>query len=360
MGEDELRCVLPTLPDLQELGLYQVCEFRAGLSHYVRFPGNALPSLAQLRCLRMDAARVSDVDKLSCLSALRVLNMHNVMQGVVNNRQFLRLASGWTLPASLLDVCLSADGSCVVLLDPSVLSNAANLTRLQLANTTCECPAGVCDGGSLLSAVANMDQLVVLSLTNLHVQSCPPASPVYQALAHSSRLRRLVLNGEDNILSQDAWLHVLPPGRVLPSLQHLGVRGLQALSGEVVSRVVSCAPEVKELQLVLDSLDISLLHPLTALTGLTLSVLSEVAGVEAAAQAIAALSALRALHLVVWTVALDEDVVPGLPSTSTLLPLTSLTQLTSLRICGVLSWSAQYEVGVGVEGWRGWVCGWVE
>jgi hypothetical protein len=117
-----------------------------------------------------------------------------------------------------------------------------------------------------------LQQLTYLNL-ECSLEATAPAA-AYSALTASSKLKHLNVNR--CMLPTGVWQHVFPAGRQLPHLQELDVgyctvhtsEDLAAAAAPEGSRLVSCCPALRSLQMQQLQYSAELLAPLTGLSGL--------------------------------------------------------------------------------------------
>lgn len=249
------------------------------------------------------------------------------------------------------------------MLEPSILSSAVHLARIELDEAIVAAAAAASaprsssgdassssssgggrgevrdvsmkgGGAALLAAMASLPHLQELECSRCRLE-WPEPSADYKGLAASDKLRSLIVRGSGE-LPQLAWLFVFPHGRTLGCLRqlvlHSGHAGSRWGAGAVNALAQCCASGLQDVKLQLQGgMAAAALKQLTKLTRLDLSVYHSEGGsneLPASMESIAALSSLRSL-----SINLDRAV-----ENEVLLPLTELTQLTTCCI----SWPGNY------------------
>jgi hypothetical protein len=173
----------------------------------------------------------------------------------------------------------------------SMLSAAHHLTRLELMSCNVEPGAlagktqlqhlymrgpwrGAAAGFALLlSHLQHMQQLTSLCLDDRLTDELGDTVPAsaYSALTASSNLRELDIYS--CTLPADVWQHMFPAGRLLPHLHQLDLVSIKQPSGGAIpvpegSRLVSCCPALRVLDMGHLQYSAELLAPLQGLEGL--------------------------------------------------------------------------------------------
>lgn len=206
------------------------------------------------------------------------------------------------------------------------LGSLSQLQRLVLLQAK---PAGEQIGvGLLLGEVGQLQHLTHLDIYNCSDAAASPTA--YSALTASSSLQHLHLGGF--CLPKGAWAHMFPGHRQLPALRKIshyqrksglyhvgdGLRGTVRMTPAELAGLVSCAPNLQQLNFPCMRVSAAALQPLSELTQLTELVVSTVN--DAAAQAIASFPNLSVSK------AYGTITVYGLKA------LIQLTRLTSLKV----------------------------
>jgi hypothetical protein len=234
---------------------------------------------------------------------------------------------------------------------------ATGLTRLRLVavylTPTEAQQESMLGTAQLLQLLARLPVLQHLEL-NAITGDWPQQLSLYSALTASSSLQVLSLHTCKTPVG--AWAHVFPDGRQLPCLHTFVVLGMNdetdpdgdeeqqtyALGSDDISRLVSCAPALKQLHSTTRAgVSLAPLKSLTALTGLQIK-LQRDAGVPCVSPAVirselAASTQLQDLRVPVLsggqTIDLQGRPVP--PGPDLFLPLTALQHLTRLAVAEV-------------------------
>lgn len=253
------------LPRLAALSGLKDLELRAVSYVHPRglatVPCSAVSAL-QLTRLALCGAGVKDVHLVSRLTSLSVLCIDGTRGQPVHLAP--DIAPNCVLPASLVDIVLGSN----VVLAPSVLSAALQLTQLQLS-CSCVWQDVVGDAAAVLSALSRLQSLEVLNLDVGRVRVWPPTGPVFQALTASSRLRSLYLCGCTRIPTY-VW-YAFPPDRIMTSLTSLSLVEDDDGVGDdgLVTRIATCAPGLHDLDMSLGmGLSVTALTNLLSLTRL--------------------------------------------------------------------------------------------
>ena len=286
----------------------------AGLS------GATLPRLQHLTCLKVNELSTENLLQLSILANLQELHLATGWLG-----KNISEVSGLVFPASLKTLVLFSE----VEVEARVLS----LVPPGLQDLRVDGGVGGPDEGpdSFLSCVSGLKHLTRLSLGGCNIVDWPVAGPAYSALTASSNLA--VLEMYDPRFPPNIWPYVFAPTQKLPCLTSLylwGSDGNEPLSpppwsAADLSSIINCCPNLCELEI--DNLEpgvrVSELHKLTTLTRLRLGhdALRSPAGFDGCVRDVASVTQLRQVQFSMYGL----DVTAAL-----LLPLTSLTALTSL------------------------------
>jgi hypothetical protein len=280
----------------------------------------------------INGVSVATLPRLTCLTFLEVscLSERNLAQlDVLTNLQVLHLTSAVpeigpnTVPGLVFPACitnlmvLGAVAPELLLLVPTGLKALVILGR-DLSQA--EGP------GSLLLHIAQLPPLLQLDVS---VEVWPAAGPAYSALTASSSLEFLGLS--QATLPAGVWPHVFPVARNLPHLTRIDFDGAQgmpdvpsAMAAADILNLVRCCPNLCGIDALAlqHGLHVSELCKLTALTSLGLQYADSTAHSSSAS--------MRGLASVVQIQALTLDISSPVATVSSLLPLTSLTALTSL------------------------------
>lgn len=240
---------------------------------------------------------------------------------------------GLSFPPSLQHFELGGD-----VFEPSVLAATTHLTELNLGRFgfhqfIVDDEGDVSGGARLLGFLSQLQHLDCLRLS--HAQcNWPPASPAYQALVTSSSTLRVLLI-DFHGLPDSVFAHVFPSAPshlVLPRLEDLCVVGIPP---GAVAGVVGCCPVLQKLSLGMAApgcAHLAALSQLSALTCLELLLKAEDDGGEGVSSAVPIQSVAGLTRLQELSVQLTargqgyQDLLP-----LSVLPLTALQQLTSLR-----------------------------
>ena len=354
IGVKELGTALAALPGLQHLSVKNFDASSYGSSwagwrqHAVmsalardgclyHFPSDALQGLQQLTYLELVNFGLQDKDgmqQLQGLTRLEDLRLH--------------CCSAFTLDSSMLsasqqltclELCAETELSNVLCkIQPAVLAGRTQLRHLKLMG--CTVGFGGSENPELLSHLQQLQQLTYLSLrASLEANDSTPAI-AYSALTSSSKLQLLDLNYCS--LPEGTWQHVFPSGRQLPHLQELdisrrcGARSAFVAAPPQGSRLVSCCPGLRSLQMKGLQYSAELLAPLaelSSLRGLSLGhVCFETMGLDVVCQ----LTGLEQLLVC------DS----GGPATRGLmLQLSQLQRLTQLDLCAFMHIKCRVQVG---------------
>ena len=317
----------------------------------------------ELDCNIIDAAEGAVVDSLSSLVDLQHLSVLPTGAGWVTH--YLGGLSGSTLPrlkhltrldvrylsnenlaqlggsTNLQELVLHAagDGAAVGPGSAPGLAFPASLTRFETesrvqAEVVSLLPAGlkelhmlgVVEGpiggpGSMLFYIGRLQQLTRLEL---HLDNgWLPAGPAYSALTASSSLASLVTSRA--ILPAGVWPHVFPSTRKMLNLTQLDFADESLWNAADMSRLVSCCPNLCRVggMYLHQCSYVSKLQELTALTSmLVIYPATNLIGLSQSVKGLAALTQLRDLTVELHS---QEHL-----QVSSLLPLTSLTALTSM------------------------------
>ena len=293
-------------------------------SNTVVLSQRTLPSLTRLTHLCM-ALAAENLTQLGLLTNLEQLSLY---EGDSNHT-----ATGpssmpdLVFPASLtqLSLCCSVEAG-VISLVPDTLES------LEMGGAV----EGPTDGpGSLMACLSRLQQLTYLYLDLEDGMSWPPPGPAYSALTASSDLVYLQLINPP----AGVWSYVFPEGHKLPQLDLFGTKALtldqvfeidasSAWGAADLRSLVSCCPNLFEfledpLHLLHGS-HVSVLHKLTCLTNLSLMYgAGDLASCQVSMKGLAAVTQLQSLSV-------DLRGTDSM-TVATLLPLTSLKALTSLR-----------------------------
>jgi hypothetical protein len=363
----ELPC-----PNLLELKLLKMCNMQLGLAAHgspgviqgctkltclevlcnvIDLPGGAtvdsLSRLVNLQKMKL-RAKVEGLDqdfgglsvvtlpRLTRLTSLDVtsLSSHNLAQlGALTNLQVLCLTAPLgaalgpnTVPGLVFPACLT---SLLLLgpVEPSILSLVpAGLQALHIDGAS----VGPVEGlGSMLFHIAQLPPVLQLDIS---LDDGPPAGPAYSAVTANSRLEYLGLS--HNTLPARVWPHVFPTAHKLPHLTRIEFdceQGMQdvpsAIGAADIRRLVRCCPNLIDINALTlqHGLHVSELHKLTALTNLGLQYADSDA--QSHVESLNGLAHVAQLHC------LTLNISSPFLSEASLLPLTSLTALTSLTFC---------------------------
>ena len=309
---------------------------------YNRIPGgysirglhsSTLPCLKHLTYLEVHGLSVDNLAQLGCLTNLQELHLQAVYGIIVGPSS----VPGFVLPSSLtkLELCSPVEAGLLSLV-PTGLKDFAFTSSV--------------DGdaqahGYLLSSMARLQSLTRLFLYPKTGLAWPPDGPVYSSLTASSSLVELNVCNFHEKLPIGIWQHVFPANRCLLHLTNLELQlhepsgGEPALSGAWgvadVASFVSCCPNVVEIE----SLFLqhgpqvsSQLQQLTALTALEVHYIqSSVSAFHESLKGLVAVTQLQQLRL-------NGTTSPDETTAAALLPLTSLTSLTSFScVCWVVT-----------------------
>lgn len=279
----------------------------------------------------IDGLSAATLQRLTRLTLLDVscLSSENLAQlGVLTNLQELQLTSAdpvigpSTVPGLVFPACLT---NLMVLgaIEPEILTLV---------------PAGLkalCINGGLVGAVEapksilfHIAQLPALLQLDISLEDWPAAGPAYAALTASSSLECLELSYAS--LPAGVWPHVFPAARKLLHLTRIkfhGEYGIQdvpsAMEAADIVHLVRCCPNLCEIdELVLQhGSHVSELHKLTALTHLGLQYVDS--DEHSHTDSLRGLARVAQLHSLTLNMSSPHATV------ASLLPLTSLTTLTS-------------------------------
>lgn len=316
-GEPAPSIDLPVYPEYPEPRLF------GGLSLAT------LPGLQHLTCLRVGSLSIDNLLQLDALSGLKQLNLwaESALIGP-------KAVPGLAFPPSLETLVLGLSSP----VEAAILSLVpTGLQALHIGRVPVECPLQGPD--AILSCMARLQHLTVLSLECYESAHWPPVGPAYSALTASTGLVHLEML--DMACPEGIWPYVFPAGRKLPHLTYLEVCDMQKVDLQGVphpegpkalplyswgaadlSSLVSCCPGLCEIFNVSlqPGLHVSELQKLTALTNMGVSY--DINGQEAVG-GLAALTQLKELTLV--QVSQESKL-------SSLLPMTSLTALTFFEV----------------------------
>jgi hypothetical protein len=267
-GEEGLVAALALLPKLEHLSLVGISSLKG-----VSFPSNVLQTLQHLTYLETTSGWLQDEDGIWPLQRLTRL-------------QDLRLncLGLCTIQASMLSgmarlTRLTVGGGCGwgAVVEPGVLAGKPQLRHLELTYcSSAEGPAGVTQ---LLSHLWDLQQLTHLDLRG-SLDDSPSAD--YSALTASSKLHHL--NIGQCTLPDDVWQQVFPAGpgmqpAWLPHLRDLridrlhhpegGALSRQAVVAPDISRLVTCCPGLRSLDMWRLKYSATALAALTGLSNLT-------------------------------------------------------------------------------------------
>jgi hypothetical protein len=321
--------VVDSLSSLVHLQHLQVLP-QDSMGHTPSLGGLSSSTLPSLTCLTVLDVRSLSFENLAQLAGLT--NLQVFILGPYKGRPAIGPSSapGLAFPASLTRF----ETYCRVEVEMLSLL-PAGLKDLLLLESHVEGPA---EGpGSLLFYIDRLQELTRLELNIDPETGWPPAGPAYSALTASSSL--VALAAGYAILPAGVWRHVFPPARKMLHLTHLEFSDESVWGAADVSRLVSCCPNLCTLGASLPQpvhlqhgLYISELHKLSGLTSMKASFVDHDAYWEVLGESIrglAALTQLQRLHVELHS----QERLP----VSALLPLTSLTALTSLY------WCARYQ-----------------
>jgi hypothetical protein len=277
------------------------------------FEGATLPCWQHLTALSQPRLSTPNFQRLSGLTSLQELHLATAGDHDMGPDRFASLA----LPSSLTKL----------LLCPEVVVDILSVVPIGLLDLqmSCHFSLGLGDGsGSWLSSLGRLQCLTQLDVSTEDVLEWPVVGPVYSALTASSSL---MLLGMDFTCPEGVWQYMFHAACKLPHLTHLRLSSSIPLwcAGDL-SRLISCCPSLCDAgTLSMQSgLSVSELHKRTALTRLSVFQDSEdTVGFEEAMRGLAALTQLR--HAEIKRVNQNIKV-------AALLPLTSLTALTEIRI----------------------------
>ena len=261
-GAEALTAALALLPGLQHLSLDLTSMYT---QRRFRLPADVLSGLQQLTYLELEGVKVKGPDP-GCL-ALQPLQALTRLAG-------LRLSVGETtaVTSSMLSgmqhlTRLELTGRAQLELD--ALAAHTQLQHLHLANGLLG--AGAAGVAQLLSGLQQLQQLTHLSLVCVILPEDAPPAAAYSALTASSKLQHLEVSKCQ--LPEGVWQHVFPAGRQLPHLQSLAISDVSLPSGDQASapegsRLVTCCPGLRCLDIRQLQYSTDLLAPLQQLTGL--------------------------------------------------------------------------------------------
>jgi hypothetical protein len=286
---------------------------------------NTLPSMEHLTHLEVRSLSVDNLLQLGGLTNLRFLHLrvHSDIAVGPNN------VPGLVLPASLTGLVLWSPVEVGLLsVVPAGLKDFALRCFIEGAADT---------QSSLLSSMARLQHHTRLVLRQLGDLDWPPAGPAYSTLTASSNLVELSAYFRQE-LPMGIWQHVFPANRCLSSLTRLELDVLESEGAETVvssawdaadvASFVSCCPNIVEIESLFlqHGPDVaSQLQRLTALAALEVHyVPSSVPLLHRSLKGLATVTQLQHVRVTADTYSPQEV------SVATLLPLTSLTNLTSL------------------------------
>ena len=306
---------------LEHLSIDTLCSNRNTAS----FPTIVLEQLQQLTYLELAGVRVQRPDQTK-----PTLQPVQALTRLVD----LRLA-GVTAPGAPITAGMLSSLHSLTRLDlvgcwfqPGVLSGKTLLQHLNL-NYWLTGVMTLWGVQQLLSHLQPLHQLTHLSLRGTmgasNVGGGPPAAP-YSALTASSKLQHLDIN--HCALPAGLWQHLFPTSRQLPHLTSLNIANSGSATAPEGTRLVSCCPGLRSLDLGLLRYSVELLAPLQGLSGLQkLAVAASTKDTVEGLQSVCHLTRLKELELVITNLA-----DPGV-----LLQMTQLKQLTRLEYHGPLS-----------------------
>jgi len=287
------------------------------------FPGSVFQHYRLLTRLELAAVSFTELHFVSCLVNLQQLigytnSIPNITRGL--------LPGG--LPASLRVLELWP-----IVLDPVVLLGLTNLQELRLVGSSNDFELAGGSAVPLLDAIAAMQRLEELQLSNIRCDWPPPSSAAYSSLTASSNLTRLWLEGCR--LPAAASERMFPPAGTLYEFIMFDDDNVSIIvpwQWADVDRLVMHCPALRSVGLGLESSDdLALLTRLSALTRLDARFAGEpidegvfVPGApgDIVIETAAKFTGLRQLQLS----------VAGPVDMSAVLPLTALQQLTQLEV----------------------------
>jgi hypothetical protein len=309
--------VLDSLSSLAHLQHLDVTPYNLQTSRLYYLGGlssSTLPRLTQLTYLQFRDLSVENLAQLGGLTNLHGLTLVAADESIAVGPNSV---PNMMLPATLKQVWVRGTVHAGLL---SLL--LAGLIKLDI-NATVEGPAQ--GPSSLLSCMTHLQHLMHLEV---YIDGWPVAGPAYSGLTASSSVVEL---GIDQVnLRVGVWPHVFPATRKLLHLTflHFGsadwLNVPSAWGAEDMRWLVECCPKLHRLYsiAVQHGPHVSELHKLSALTSLdVLYAGSDAAAFEGSVKGLVPITYLRHLGIV-----LERDAV----TISSLLPLTSMTALTSL------------------------------
>jgi hypothetical protein len=304
------------------------------LQHLVVFPANmpiplmlssaTLPSLKHLTYFLARDLSIDHLTQFSGLTSLRELNLDAYSDMAVGPSS----VPGLVFPASLtkLELLSDVEAGLLSLVPPG-------LQELRVWGGV----EGPADGpDSLFACMAGLQRLSRLSalclvpVPGLH---WPPPGPAYSALTANTNLVQLELLGTN--CPQGVWQYVFPAAHKLPHLAYLELQDADGVDASApapvwsavdINRLVTCCPSLSDIvNLSLQpGLHVSALQQLTALTRMEVFYnANDHAVFSESVRGLAAISQLKVL---------DVKQVSLAFKLASLLPLTSLTALTDLRV----------------------------
>lgn len=336
---------LGALTSLRDLQLYRVRSWHQVRRDPLTLSIRDITTMEQLTRLSLWYVGIEHTHHVSQFAHLAVLSLSDV--GPPSNPMTTQpqprvltltpsISLGFVLPSTLVDLTLC---NCLVF-DAALLASTKNLTHLRLyGNLMLERQAGVCGGGSLLAAVADLKHLVGLELHNLDrdsdsvglfysrasVSQWPQPSVAFTALTASSKISKLSVRN----CARGVWPHVFNPAQPINGLTSFAAVDGQTWGAEEVAQLVRCSPKLQSLELCLAAtpdMTVSLAPLASSLTGLKLALASSKGLPTIDPGVLAAIAALTSLC------SLDIAMTYLEPADTALLQLTSLTALTACTL----------------------------
>jgi hypothetical protein len=311
-GAQRRAAALMQLPDLQHLSFERVYDKHRRAT----FPTAVLSHLTKLTSLKLQQVDCSN-NSSSGSNPGAALQPLQALTRLADLQLGARLGNAGDVTADMLS---GADQLTRLVVsqqrfEPRALAGKSQLQHLNLYGCSVVPAAGV---AQLLSELQHLTELTHLDLggSSCRVWAGPSPPPAaYASLTASSQLQHLDFN--NNILPSAAWQYMCPPGRTLPRLWYLNIRGTRAAPD--TSALASCCPGLQSL-ITRMPCSTAQLAPLQRLTGL--HTLAVGAGEADDLEGVQTLCQLTGLH--------ELGVYVSPAAEARLLQLTQLTRLTAL------------------------------
>jgi hypothetical protein len=273
-GVQGLAAALALLPELEHLAVGELCDSDGDRVDVLL--SAIMPGMQQLTYLELN---------------LRDTSMHNDENDAVAARDARdAVLQHLTALTRLVDLRLVPDTCSIT---ASMLSGAQHLTRLELTShcgkfdfepaalagktllqhlQICLRPGGGASTARLLCELQRLQQLTCLQVfDDFHLTEVSTPAAAYSALTASSKLQ--ALNVSFWSLPEGVWQHVFPASRQLPHLQLLRIHDFGSSTVPTATlegtRLVSCCPGLRSLDLPGLQYSTGLLAPLQGLNSLT-------------------------------------------------------------------------------------------